>query len=119
MDYEQRLLVPFFRSNVYFSRANVYYPYPGWPIFFYISLPPLPLVSREIMHIHGTNMFIYQLFEPNRNGKGFESLRPLQVRQRGPRVSRFRARHDASPTLKPNLRHFQSSEIKNTDRLLI
>ena len=45
-------------------------------------------------------------------------MRPLQGRHGGLHVSRLRA-HGAPPTLKPNLRHFQSSEIKNKDRLFV
>ena len=44
------------------------------------------------------------------------SLIHRQGRHGGLHVSRLRARHDAPPTVKPNLRHFQSSEIKNKDR---
>ena len=70
------------------------------------------MVSRDIMHNLPT-------FWARSNGYEFESLRPLQGRHGGLHVSRFQARHGATPTLKPYVKHFQSSAIINKDRLLI
>ena len=79
-----------------------------------------PQVTKGMMHKQCCNSHIYMpTFWARSNGKGFESLRPLQGLHEGLHVSHFRTRNGAPPTLKPNLRQFQSSEIKNKARLLI
>ena len=75
-------------------------------------------VYHKLMHKQGHVSHVYRpTFWALSKVKGFESLRPLLQGRHGElHGSRFRARHDVSPTLKPSLRHFKSSE-KKTDYL--
>ena len=69
------------------------------------------------MHIQGCVTHVDRpTFKTYSNAKGFESLWPQKGHHGGLNVSRHD--WDAIPTLNPSLRHFQSSEIKNEDRLL-